>query len=1299
MAAPAPVTYCGRGSKLSEGEKMIGAKITGATPEGRQYVRRLMISNMTLENFKSYAGAQNIGPFHKKFSAIVGPNGSGKSNVIDAMLFVFGKRAKQIRLDKISSLIHKSDKHPKLREGRVSVFFREILDFEDSDDDFAVVAGTELVVARSATAAGSSVYYVNNSRSSYDEVTKLLRAKGIDLDHNRFLILQGEVEQISLMQPKGKEEGDVGLLEYIEDIVGTQHYRGSIAAAGEAVEALTGEREVHIRRVDQAEADRAALDDAKKEAEVYLRGEVKLGRQRAVFIQMKLAALRAELEEKTRAATAAREALEDERRRGGEAKAALQVAEKEASAEAKACDGLVKRFEKVQAAYRALDANAAKQRAEREHADQQAAKAKADLKKAAADVERTEVQIKKAEAQLAENSAELGELTTRVAADQAEYAEQTEALQNKMRPFRQEFEAIKKRVAPVAEAVSQAEQRVRLLTSKKDIARNDSAAKDIAAKLEAEQRNKAEAGSKLADLREQVQRDAKEHTQRAAEAQTVGEQLEKLKACLPNIRAKEQSHLASVETLKKQFQDMGAEGTIVKALKRLKARLTETDENLDGYYGRLGDLGSIGEKYNTAIAAAAGGYLQCLVVDNEKTAKRIIAHLKQTGGGRASILLLDHQERAFGAKVAEKFSAPDGTVRLFDQIKPSHKRFAPVFYHAMKDTLVAETIDTATEIAYSGGGAGGGRRQHRVVTLLGEVIDTSGTITGGGKVNTQGQGMRSYQVSGDVEKQLREELLRHQKELEQAHTDGRAAAAQVQEMKAKHASLSAQVRELQSVRRARESELRLEEERVEAVDQRLAALATEKGLLDAKTAADASEIARVEEELHAEEEGLATAREEKQVMDAALEAVQAKMSEAAGAEYTQLEAAIKEGRERTAYLEKKVSTDQAAEAAGRKAIVERRRKVEAAEKAQAKAQEKVASLATEDLEEDGKVKEARLEVEAAKKLFGESKKRLEKLNKARDKCRDETNKLKQEESGLAHTAKDRDAEVQATTAQTGRLSNTLDEIDGAIRRSIEQYGVAVLPDQDVGNPATFDPASYTVRLSAEDLEGYEATHVKREIQRLEETQKALTPNVKALAEWREKDVLLKKKTAEKDAVTARRDEAQDNLDQLRKTRHEEFMAGFKAITYKLKEMYQMLTMGGDAELELCDTFDPFTEGLQLSVRPPKKSWKSISNLSGGEKTLSSLALVFALHHFKPTPLYVMDEIDAALDFKNVVCKKRSKSTTIIRAHAPTPQSIVANYVTSAASNAQFIIISLRNNMFELANRLVGITKTENCTRR
>lgn len=98
----------------------------------------------------------------------------------------------------------------------------------------------------------------------------------------------------------------------------------------------------------------------------------------------------------------------------------------------------------------------------------------------------------------------------------------------------------------------------------------------------------------------------------------------------------------------------------------------------------------------------------------------------------------------------------------------------------------------------------------------------------------------------------------------------------------------------------------------------------------------------------------------------------------------------------------------------------------------------------------------------------------------------------------------------------------------------------------------------------------------------------------------------------------------------------------------------------------------------IEKKRKKKIKKTIFLLKGGEKTLSSLALVFALHYFKPTPLYFMDEIDAALDFKNV--------------------AIVAKYIKERTKDAQFIIISLRNNMFELANKLIGVYKTFDTTK-
>ena len=168
-------------------------------------------------------------------------------------------------------------------------------------------------------------------------------------------------------------------------------------------------------------------------------------------------------------------------------------------------------------------------------------------------------------------------------------------------------------------------------------------------------------------------------------------------------------------------------------------------------------------------------------------------------------------------------------------------------------------------------------------------------------------------------------------------------------------------------------------------------------------------------------------------------------------------------------------------------------------------------------------------------------------------------------------------------------------------------------------------------LGKEDLKAAIATLEERTQQHVE---------LSVLAEYRRRVNEYTSRLEDLNTSLALRETAKKRTDDLRRLRLEGFMEGFSIISMRLKEMYQMMTMGGNAELELVDSLDPFSEGILFSVMPPKKSWKNIGNLSGGEKTLSSLALVFALHHFKPTPLYVMDEIDAALDFRNVSCPRK-----------------------------------------------------------
>ena len=212
---------------------------------------RLLIEKVVLKNFKSYAGEKTIGPFHTNLTSVVGPNGSGKSNLLESLLFAFGKRARKMRLKKLSELIHHSHNFPNLTEASVEVYFLNII---DTDTGYSEVPNSRLVLLRLVRANSSSEYRLNGKLSSFEEVTSTLKFRGIDLEHNRFLILQGEVEQIAMMKPKAPpgDDNKTGLLEYLEEIIGTDQYVPDIERAEKELETIGDEVASKKMRVEEA---------------------------------------------------------------------------------------------------------------------------------------------------------------------------------------------------------------------------------------------------------------------------------------------------------------------------------------------------------------------------------------------------------------------------------------------------------------------------------------------------------------------------------------------------------------------------------------------------------------------------------------------------------------------------------------------------------------------------------------------------------------------------------------------------------------------------------------------------------------------------------------------------------------------------------------------------------------------------------------------------------------------------------------------------------------------------------------
>ena len=258
----------------------------------------------------------------QSFSSVVGPNGSGKSNVIDAMLFVFGKRAKQLRLNRCPA-------DPRGGSGTCSSArggaLPRIAD-STTDEERSRPSPGRFVIAREAYKNNTSKYFIDAKTSSFTEVTTLLKTHGVDLNNNRFLILQGEVEQISMMKPKGRPRGR-GSARVPRGHHRHEPVRRPIEEKAKALETLNDQRGGQVNRLKLVEKERDALGGAKAEAETFMAKEREVAAAKSLLLQRRGADARAELKRVAAESEALRSRLEQEKGRHDEHSEAIETLE------------------------------------------------------------------------------------------------------------------------------------------------------------------------------------------------------------------------------------------------------------------------------------------------------------------------------------------------------------------------------------------------------------------------------------------------------------------------------------------------------------------------------------------------------------------------------------------------------------------------------------------------------------------------------------------------------------------------------------------------------------------------------------------------------------------------------------------------------------------------------------------------------------------------------------------------------------------------------------------------------------
>ncbi|TYZ67102.1 hypothetical protein PybrP1_002836 [[Pythium] brassicae (nom. inval.)] len=1311
---------------------------TAAAPAPAPPKTRLMITKMQLQNFKSYAGRVEIGPFHQCFSAVVGPNGSGKSNVIDALLFVFGKRASKLRLKKVSELVHRSAAFPDLDTATVSVFFHEIYDEDDDasaaaaaaaaadssssgggfQESYRIVPNSAFVVTRTASKSNVSKYFVDDRPSNFTLVTELLSRKGIDLDNNRFLILQGEVEQIAMMKSKAPDgASDDGLLEYLEDIIGSNVYVAPTETVWLEVEECNERRAEKVNRVKLVEKERAHLEGPRQEAMEYLRKEKEVFAKTNILYQLWIQD------------AAASRARSDTRKRELQAQYDAELAKMEANRQELA--GVEAVYQDVKAAHDAVAAALDATKAEYAEFEKQDVKLREELKFAKEQLKELEAtkkkELKKQKAialKQRENEALEPELEAAVARLQQQLKAQEQVLEAildehkaETGKLRRKMEALQHEIEPVHAELN--ELRSVIDTTDTEIQLVEEPVTNATKALGAKERGIQDAEAALADIEQQQARGRAELATMQQRVVAAERELAHAREQDGVVSDKFRDARAKAEEAASSVQSQVTRSRMLRAL--LDASKPGQPLATAGLCGRLGDLGAIDAKFDVAISTACGA-LDNLVVATTAGAQACVAYLREHNLGRTTFLILEQLGYLHG-KATQPFRAvagPSGqpAPRLFDLVQVKDRKFLPAFYYALRDTLVAKDLDEASAIAYQGG-----QCKFRVVTLDGQLVELSGAMSGGGKRSKSGGMSSSIAANGLSEAEiaaLQRDAAALKSELQRVRDDKFALEKEVAQLARRIEQVENELPRLElslSATRTKLADLRESKRALEQQTQLSGEAAAQVAALKTAKAAKERAFAAVQAKAAAMETKLAALKD--QILDVGGEKLR-KEQGVANKITTQIDDKTKQltkirvdfksaqkNSEKNAQALAQVEADAAANA----------RKVEAIKAQCAAMEEDAIAVVTkcEAIEADVATKAAALRKE--EKKYQKLKKQHDEMRSSEvdlqnsledcEKAREENAKkeaywaskltalhdayvLEQEQNaGVFDDEPRRPPRAPPTATPEAPAAHNGEDVDmedvdagDAERKESENVAVEADGDGDGAAPETEDFVHMETlpMLDAKALARYNKEEMKYEISVLEQQRDELKANVNmgALVEYKEKEVEYRARLEELEDATRRRDEKRHAYDELRRKRLEEFMTGFRVITLKLKEMYQMITLGGDAELELVDSLDPFSEGVVFSVRPSKKSWKNISNLSGGEKTLASLALVFALHHYKPTPLYVMDEIDAALDFKNV--------------------SIVGNYIKQRTRNAQFVIISLRNNMFELADRLVGIYKTHDATK-
>ncbi|MGN0346826.1 MAG: chromosome segregation protein SMC [Lachnospiraceae bacterium] len=657
-------------------------------------------------------------------------------------------------------------------------------------------------------------------------------------------------------------------------------------------------------------------------------------------------------------------------------------------------------------------------------------------------------------------------------------------------------------------------------------------------------------------------------------------------------------------------------------------KVMEKKETEKGIVGVVADIIKVEKKYEVAIETALGGNIQNVVTDDEDTAKKMIQYLKETRNGRVTFLPLTSITKPQEFKNPESLKEP-GVIGMACDIVQTEKKYENVAKAMLGRIVVVDHVDNALKIA---------RKFEygiRMVTLEGELLVPGGAISGGNFKNSSNLLSRRREMD-ELEKQVKDYL--HQingtlDEIEQVKKERNQLRIKIEEIKGEIQ------KEVINQNTARLNVIKLQEKIDEAL-QGVDKLKNEQMEIDVQVKDIKDQQSNLDEELKQsvqKEKDLENALAEKHAQMEEKRVVETEYV----AHVNQQEVKAEKARQAQQYEQENVS----------RVLDELNRYKEE----QQEIRDAIRNNEIDVEENQNNIKKLEETIAASQNVFSESEMRLNDMLSQKETYAEKQKQFFQNRESLMDQMNHLDKEVYRLTGQRDKLRES---IDGLIAYMWSEYEMTLRDAVDLKDD------------SLNDL-----VFIKRSIAEMKDSIKRLGDvNVNAIEDYKTvMERYTQMKTQHDDLVEAEK-YLNGIIEELDNAMRKQFSEKFEDIKKEFDKVFKELFGGGKANLELMEDEDILEAGIRIIAQPPGKKLQNMMQLSGGEKALAAIALMFAIQNLKPSPFCLLDEIEAALDESNV--------------------GRFAGYLHKLTKHTQFIVITHRRGTMEKADRLYGITMQE-----